>query len=108
MAARFVGLAVHGALKDLGVFHDDGDFTVVVPELRAVVDVGGTADGDAVVDDEEFAVDVEFLLDPELGFFLVVAVPCLRGEAGLAEHGVFGDAGGVLVCIKVQEVGGGI
>lgn len=93
MAARFVRLAVHGALKDFSVFHHDSDFAVVIPDLRAVIDVGATADGDAVVDDEEFAVDVEFLLDPEVGLLLVVAFPCFGGEAGLAEHGVFGDAG---------------
>ena len=93
MTARFVRPAVHGALEDFSVFHYDSDFAVVVPDLRAIVDVGAAADGDAVVDDEEFAVDVEFLLDPEVGFLLVVAFPCFRGEAGLAEHGVFGDAG---------------
>lgn len=93
MAASFVGLAVHSALEDFGVFHHDSDFTVVVPDLRAIVDVRAAADGDAVVNDEEFAVDVEFLLDPEVGFLLVVAFPCFGGEAGLAEHGIFGNAG---------------
>lgn len=93
VATRFVRQAVHGALDDLGVFHHDGDFAVMVPDLRAIVDVGAAADGPAVVDDEEFAVDVELLLDPEVGLLLVVAFPCFRGEAGLAEHGVLGDAG---------------
>lgn len=106
MAARFVGLAVHCALEDFLIFHYDSDFAVVVPDLRAVVDVGAATDGDTVVDDEEFSVDVEFLLNPKVGLFLLVAFPCLGREAGLAEHCIFGDTNFVSRQISTTVLGG--
>lgn len=51
-AAGFPGLPVHSRVDEPGVFDYAGDFGVVVAELRAVVEVGGADDGNAVVGDE--------------------------------------------------------
>lgn len=50
-AAGHPGLTVHGGLEGGEVLDDDGDFGIVVAELRAVVEVGGAADDHAIVGD---------------------------------------------------------
>ena len=86
MAARFEGLTVHGAGNEIVVFHHNGQLRVVEPELRAVVDVAASTDGDTVVDDADFAMNIQLLLDEVLFLALQVASPLLLGDFPTVEH----------------------
>lgn len=79
-------LAGHLALDRGGILDDDGDLGVVGAQLGAVVEVGGAADDEAVVGDEELAVDVELLADEGADLVLGVAVPAQLRDAGAAVH----------------------
>jgi len=56
VVAGGIRLAVHHGGEWCCVFHYDGELTVVEAQLRSVVDVAASADGDAVVDDEKLKV----------------------------------------------------
>jgi hypothetical protein len=53
VVAGGVGFAVHHGGEGRCVFHYDGELAVVETQLGPVVDVAASADGNAVVDNEE-------------------------------------------------------
>ncbi len=92
VTAGFVGSAVHEGVNYVGVFHDDSDFRVMITELGAVVYIGRPADGEAVVDDHDFVMDVKFFLHKVLALLLgLVFVPYFFADFWLTKHSVFSD-----------------
>jgi len=62
--------------------------------LRAIVDIAAAADDDAIVDDADFAVDVQLLLHEVLLLALEIAAPLLLRHFPAVEHGRLRDGGG--------------
>lgn len=81
-----VRAAIHISSDRRRVLDDDGNFGVVVAELRAVVEVGRTADDQLVVSDEDLGVDVKLLRDKGIELILGATSPWNAEDGQAALH----------------------